>query len=613
MKKLFVCLLMAYYSALLGCGGGSTSTGTPAAPSMTVSGIAATGEPITGTVYLKDSSAQEFSVPIGTDGTYSLDVTNLTAPFILKAVGTASGENCILYSLANEPGIANINPLSHLSVVQANSGSDPSSLYANLTASQLQAINTELATVIPQIQALLQPVLSQYGVSTKNFITDPYTIDHTGLDLLHDTITIHVNGGNLVMTNKATGATILNTSLNGKPLSGQISTSDIPAISTQPTGAVFVYPVSSTILTGGTVPLKSIIKGTNSQAVIWSVVDTNGGSITSTGLFTAPSSAGTYHVLATSAADSTKSARATVRVILPNYINLQSDYGDYIGGGRTYNYTNSNAKIVVSANRGYLSISIDGDENWNGDFQCPSYLTQLQSGTYSNLQRYPIYKPGLSWSGEGRASNTLTGWFTIENVIYVNGTLTEVDLNFEQHNEGGVPALYGQIHWSTADKTAPMGPVYPAPAGLWQAASGSTPSNGNYVYLQSEGEYVGGGRTYSYTNANAQIAVNATGGHLNVRVNNNQDDWWGDFQAMISLNQLQPGYYGSLMRYPFHNPAKGGLSWGGNGRGCNTLTGWFVVDNATYANGILSAVDLRFEQHCEGRISSLHGQIHWSQ
>jgi hypothetical protein len=89
-------------------------------------------------------------------------------------------------------------------------------------------------------------------------------------------------------------------------------------------------------------------------------------------------------------------------------------------------------------------------------------------------------------------------------------------------------------------------------------------------------------------------------------------DWWnGDFQAMTSLGQLQPGYYGGLQRYPFHNPVKGGLSWYGDGRGCNTLAGWFVVDSVTYSAGNLASIDLRFEQHCEGVGAALHGAIHW--
>jgi hypothetical protein len=82
---------------------------------------------------------------------------------------------------------------------------------------------------------------------------------------------------------------------------------------------------------------------------------------------------------------------------------------------------------------------------------------------------------------------------------------------------------------------------------------------------------------------------------------------------MSTLTQLQPGYYADLQRYPFHNPAKGGLDWSGMGRGCNTLTGWFVGDSVTYTSNVLTAIDLRFEQHCEGFAPALHGNIHWTQ
>ncbi len=298
-----------------------------------------------------------------------------------------------------------------------------------------------------------------------------------------------------------------------------------------------------------------------------------------------------------------------------NYVHLQSDAGDYIGGGLTYNYTQANAQITLTVSGGHLSIVINGNESWHGDFQVPNTLNQLQTGYYANLTRYPFNDPatgGLDWSGEGRGSNTLTGWFAIDNITYVNGVLTSIDLRFEQHSEGVTPALHGQIHWTSTDATTPPGPVNPPPAGIWQPVPGSTPTSGNYVYLQSDpGDYIGGGLTYTYTQANAQITLTASGGHLSVTVNGNEN-WQGDFQTMYTLSQLQPGFYGGLMRYPFNNPATGGLDWSGEGRGSNTLTGWFAIDNITYVNGVLTAIDLRFEQHNEGATPALHGQIHWA-
>ena len=314
-------VLVSLVMMLGGCGGGGSTTtagtnnGNTPVVSQTVSGVAAAGTPISGTVYLKDSSnpAKEISTPINTDGSFSFDVTGLSAPYILRAVGTAGGQNYTLYSFAGAPGVANINPLSHLALVRANGGVDPTSLYANPTLAQLQAIKTALVTAISQIQTLLQQILSQYGVASTNFITDIYTTNHTGLDLLFDFVSIVVNNGIVNVTNKNTSAPILATSLAGSTLSGQITTANIPTVPNIANGSVYVYPSTASVAAGGTINFYGIVIGTTNQSLTWSVVESGGGSITSAGVYTAPATSGTYHVKATSTATS-QSATATISV-----------------------------------------------------------------------------------------------------------------------------------------------------------------------------------------------------------------------------------------------------------------------------------------------------------
>jgi hypothetical protein len=135
------------------------------------------------------------------------------------------------------------------------------------------------------------------------------------------------------------------------------------------------------------------------------------------------------------------------------------------------------------------------------------------------------------------------------------------------------------------------------------------PPSGNYVFLVSTpGDYIGGGRTELLTPPTSTMSVvtNRTAA-LDIAVGG----WRGEFVGMNTLSQLEPGYYGDLQRVPFHNTARGGLNWTGNGRGCNTLKGWFVVDRVSYAWGQLTAIDLRFEQFCEGGSTSQRGVIHW--
>jgi hypothetical protein len=75
--------------------------------------------------------------------------------------------------------------------------------------------------------------------------------------------------------------------------------------------SVFVAPNFATVQTGQTQQFTSTVTGSSNTAVTWSA---RGCTISSTGLYTAPSTTGTYTVTATSVADSTKSGSATASV-----------------------------------------------------------------------------------------------------------------------------------------------------------------------------------------------------------------------------------------------------------------------------------------------------------
>jgi hypothetical protein len=343
------------------------------------------------------------------------------------------------------------------------------------------------------------------------------------------------------------------------------------------------------------------------QIVDWSSSRPEIATVTSFGLVTGVA-VGTAVITARSGGHS---GSATMSVQAPTQIILISDPGDYIGAGGTYGYSNTNAVIAVSATTTLLQLSISGDEGWIAGFKVPSGA-QLSAGAYSNATRWPFQGTGagLSWGGQGRGCNTLTGSFTIDSLSWTDelgSALLAVDLRFEQHCEGTAPALRGSIHWRADDPTVAPGPVLPIPANLWQPPSGAVPATGDVTYLQSEpGDYIGGGATNLYQ---SNMRVTGNGRHATVSVGG----YTGDFEGMGSIPELKVGYYGNLMRYPFNNPARGGLSWYGNGVGCNTLTGWFVVDRVHYANFALLGIELRFEQHCDGQTAALHGMVRWGQ
>ena len=78
---------------------------------------------------------------------------------------------------------------------------------------------------------------------------------------------------------------------------------------------VSVTPANATVPAGGQLQFAATVGGSTNTAVTWSV--NGGGNISASGLFTAPNAAATVTVLATSAADTSRSGSATVTVSAP--------------------------------------------------------------------------------------------------------------------------------------------------------------------------------------------------------------------------------------------------------------------------------------------------------
>lgn len=78
-------------------------------------------------------------------------------------------------------------------------------------------------------------------------------------------------------------------------------------------------------------------------------------------------------------------------------------------------------------------------------------------------------------------------------------------------------------------------------------------------------------------------------------------DWWGlDFVAPNDA-LLTPGTYVNATRYPFQATTVPGLSAGGNGRGYNTLTGEFTINQIEYGSGTsIVSFDATFRENGDG-------------
>ena len=131
-------------------------------------------------------------------------------------------------------------------------------------------------------------------------------------------------------------------------------------------------------------------------------------------------------------------------------LNMTSDPGDYIGQGRTWSHAPPADSVRVSAGRQLISLHVDTADQTNGGWWDTEFAAppgqNLAVGTYENARRYPFNDdaPGFAHGGMGRGCNTLTARFTIHELAYdPDGTLRTFRADFEQHCEGGVPALRG--------------------------------------------------------------------------------------------------------------------------------------------------------------------------
>jgi len=198
-------LAFAHLAILGGCGGGNSAppaTGTETTSSM-ISGTAAAGAPIIGTVTIKDSSspAMTKTVTISADGKYTIDVTGMTPPFMMRADGTVGGRSYSLYSAATTAdvdGNINITPLTDL-IVANIAGQIASTFFASGNFSTLTP--DALAAEAAALQARLQPILTAVGVDGSiDLLRASFDADHTGLDAALDVLRVEVNSATAIAT-----------------------------------------------------------------------------------------------------------------------------------------------------------------------------------------------------------------------------------------------------------------------------------------------------------------------------------------------------------------------------------------------------------------------------
>ena len=122
---------------------------------------------------------------------------------------------------------------------------------------------------------------------------------------------------------------------------------------------------------------------------------------------------------------------------------MAGDEGDYISGGRSYSYASPAHSFIVGGNSKMVNVSVGP---WNIEFKAPSGR-RLKPGRFTGARRAPFSgrAAGLEISGDGRGCNELTGEFTVKRASFDRHGVRTFSVTFEQHCEGGDPALRGSF------------------------------------------------------------------------------------------------------------------------------------------------------------------------
>lgn len=198
------------YTATDIAGNVSTVTRTVTVTPMVLSGTAAGGAAIVGTVVVKGANGNVKSSVIEADGSYEVDVTGLAAPYRLRAEGTVGGKQYKLHSYTAEAsvdGTVNITPFTDLIIANTAQQLAENFFDSNADTSLDPA---ELSAQEDALQAKLQNVFDALGLDTAiNLLSSSFSADHSGVDAALDLISIETGDNNIAtITNLLDGSSI---------------------------------------------------------------------------------------------------------------------------------------------------------------------------------------------------------------------------------------------------------------------------------------------------------------------------------------------------------------------------------------------------------------------
>lgn len=188
---------------MAGCGGGG---GGVSVASKTLSGTVAGGAAVIGTVLITDSKGMTKTANIEANGRYSIDVADMTGPFVLKAAGTVGNTTVTYYSAATSAdvgGTVNVTPFTNMLVsnIAAQLAETYFSNPANIGNIGALITSGKLIAAETALQAKLQPILTALGISDSiDLLRSSFAADHSGIDAVLDLVKVEADVATNVFT-----------------------------------------------------------------------------------------------------------------------------------------------------------------------------------------------------------------------------------------------------------------------------------------------------------------------------------------------------------------------------------------------------------------------------
>ncbi len=161
-------------AVLAACGGGgddsssgSTGGGT-VTPSLTLSGVAATGAAMSGATVTAHCATGNGSAPSNSDGSFTITVSAGALPCVLEAAtSTTTLHSVVTGDTSASAATVNVTPLTELLVAQLT-GADPATLFSNAATASADLASVVTTASVESAQASVLSVLADAGVDTSS-------------------------------------------------------------------------------------------------------------------------------------------------------------------------------------------------------------------------------------------------------------------------------------------------------------------------------------------------------------------------------------------------------------------------------------------------------------